>query len=142
MRKLRDIIAGREVICVTATKSVLDAAKLMASKHVGAILITKGKRLEGILTERDVLTRVVVPGRNAATVKVAEIMTRDPVAMSPDKPFSHALLAMSDGGFRHMPVVEDGEAVGVVSIRDAIGAEHEELDRVMETIEHIAGQIR
>lgn len=142
MRTLRDIIAGREMIAVTAAQSVLDAAKLMAGKHIGAILVTRNQSLEGILTERDIITRVVAPGRNAANVKVAEIMTADPLAMTPDKPFSHALIAMADGGFRHMPVVENGKAVGVVSSRDAIGAEHEELDRMLQTIEHIAGHIR
>ncbi len=136
-RKLRDIVATREVVAIAAKQSVLDAAKLMVSKHVGSLLIIDGQKLEGIVTERDILTRVVAQGRDPTTLTVGEVMTRDPIVMSLDRPFSHALTAMADGKFRHLPVVDGHKVVGVVSIRDATGAEHEELDRVLTALDSI-----
>lgn len=139
-RTLKDIIARRELVTATVTQSALDVARLMASKSVASVLIINEQQLEGIVTERDIITRVVVPGRQAETVKVTEIMTRHPVVMAADKLFSHALLAMADGGFRHLPVIDGGHAVGVVSIRDALGVEHEELDRLKNALDSIAGK--
>ena len=134
-RKLKDIIADRPPVSASITQSALDAAKLIASNAVGSIIVTDGQRLQGIVTERDLITRVLALGRNPETVKLAEIMTPHPVVMPPDKLFSHALLAMADGGFRHMPVVEGLQVLGVVSIRDALGVEHEELDRLRQALD-------
>ncbi len=138
MRKLKEIVAGREPITVTADRSVWHAAKLMAKKHVGAVLVVEGSKLRGILTERDILNRVIVPKLDPATVKVGEVMTPDPVSLSPDKLSCHAMALMTSGGFRHTPVVKSGEVVGVVSIRDAISEEHDELERLNKMLMNFA----
>lgn len=137
MRNLKNVVAGREVISILATQSVFDAAKLMAAKNVGAVLVMNGPRLDGILTERDIITKIVALGRNPETVLVSEIMTANPVVMAADKPFVRALVAMSEGKFRHIPVVEGFKVIGVVSIRDAIGAEHEQMDRMIHALNSI-----
>ena len=142
MRTLGNIIANRELIAVTSKQTAWDAANLMATRHVGAVLVIDGKKLNGIVTERDIMTRVVVPKRNPETIAVTEIMTRNPSVLGSANPFSHALILMAEGGFRHMPVVDGDVAVGVVSIRDAIGAEQAELEQAQQTFEHIAGHIR
>ena len=134
-RKLKDIILNRPLISASITQSALDAAKLMTSKGVGSIIVTNGQQLEGIVTERDLITRVMALGLNPETVKLSEIVTRHPIVMAPEKPFSHALLAMADGGFRHMPVVDGFKVLGVVSIRDALGVEHEEWDRLRQALD-------
>jgi CBS domain-containing protein len=141
MRKLKEIIAGRELVAITATQSVMDAAKLMATKRVGAVVVIEDAELNGIITERDILTRVVATGRAPASVTVAEVMTRNPVTITLDKQFSHALVMMAEGGFRHMPVVEDGKVEGVVSIRDALGTEQREMERLQARLEDIAKHI-
>ena len=139
MRNLKNVVAGREVISILATQSVLDAAKLMAAKNVGAALVMNGQRLDGIVTERDIIKKIVALGRNPETVAVSEIMTGNPVVMAADKPFVRALVAMSEGKFRHIPVVEGFKVIGVVSIRDAIGSEHEQMDRMIQALNSIEG---
>jgi len=124
------MIAGREPGIVTAEKSVWHAAKLMTRKHVGAVLVVEGKKLTGILTERDILNRVIVPKLDPAIVKVGDIMTPDPKVLSSEQLSCHAMALMTSGGFRHTPVVEKGKVIGVISIRDAVDEEHDELERL------------
>lgn len=110
-----------------APKTVVSkAAKLMAARNVGAILIVEDHRLVGILTERDVLFRVVAPGLDARVTRLADVMTRTPHTVAPDKPFGYALLVMHENGFRHLPVVEGGKIIGIVSSRSAMDPDLEE----------------
>jgi CBS domain-containing protein len=105
---------------------VSKAAKLMAAKNVGAIMVVEGDRLVGIFTERDVVFRVVAPGLDPQTTPLAEVMTRAPLTVDPDKAFGYALVLMQENGFRHLPVIQDGEPVGIVSSRTAMDPELEE----------------
>src|SRR5258707_15058200 len=89
--------------------------------RIGAIFVVDGGGLAGIFTERDALFRVVAEGRDPATTRVAEGMTDNPRTIGPDRPFGHALHLMYEGEFRHVPVVEDGRPLGMVSARDALG---------------------
>ena len=88
----------------------------MVDRDVGAVLVMEGAELLGILTERDVL-RAVAAGIEAETV-VSDWMTRDPETMGPDDTTQHAAVLMIHGGFRHLPVVDEGELVGILSLRD------------------------
>ena len=106
-----------------APSTVLEAAQLMKGHNVGALLVTDAGRRVGIFTERDAVFRVVAQGRNPRTTPLALEMTADPVTIDPGKPLGHALHMMYEAGFRHVPVVERGRPVGVVSARDALGAE-------------------
>lgn len=125
-RTIRSIIEQQEVVTAPESMTVNAAARLMKEREVGAILIMDEGRLVGIFTERDALFRVVSEGRDAKTTCLAEVMTRNPRTIHPDKPFPDALHLMHEGGFRHVPVVENGQPVGMISARDALGPELED----------------
>jgi CBS domain-containing protein len=108
---------------------VNEAAKLMANRNVGAIMVVEAARLVGICTERDIVFRVVALGHDVQTTRIADVMTPAPVTVDPDKPFGYALLRMHEGGFRHLPVIKDGKIVGIVSARNA-------MDPALEEFEH------
>jgi CBS domain-containing protein len=123
---IRKVLEPRKLVVAPPDASVDDAARLMKEAHVGAVLIVEQGRLVGIFTERDAVCRVLAARRDSLLTKVAEVMTRDPVTVSPDETFGYALLLMHDNGFRHAPVVENGRPIGVVSMRHALDPELEE----------------
>ena len=138
-RPVSQIIARQPFGAVPATLSVVEAARLMAQQHIGALLVIEGRRLVGIFTERDALFRVIAQHRDPATTTLAEVMTADPITIAPDKPFGHALHLMYEGGFRHVPVVvRDGTPVGMVSARDLLGPELQQFAREVGAREHIS----
>jgi CBS domain-containing protein len=120
LRSLRSIISEQPPATAEKTATVLEAAILMKEKSKGALLVCDGTRLTGIFTERDALFRVIAAGRDAATTTLADVMTPQPMTMHPDEPFIKALRLMHKRGFRHLPVVENGRPLGVVSARDAL----------------------
>ena len=124
-RLIQKIIEGQEIVTSTADTTVIDAAGLMRDKHIGAVIVVENGKLVGIFTERDALFHVVAEGRDVKTTRLADVMTRNPQSVKPDQPFSVALQLMYGGKFRHVPVVEDGRPVGIISARDALGPELE-----------------
>ena len=124
-RTIRTIIDQQELVTAAASMTVSEAARLMEERRVGAIMVVEDEQLVGMFTERDALFRVVAKERDGQTTPLAEVMTRNPRTIHPDKPFAHALEMMHEGGFRHVPVVENGRPVGIVSVRDALGPELE-----------------
>jgi CBS domain-containing protein len=125
-RSIRAIIAEQELVIAPETISVSAAAQLMKQKEVGAVMVVDEGRLVGLFTERDALFRVLAEGRDTRTTRLADVMTRNPTTIHPDRPFPEALHIMHEGGFRHVPVVEDHRPVGMVSARDALGPELED----------------
>jgi len=124
-RTIRMIIAEQEPVTAPATMTVSEAARLMREHRVGAIMVVQEGALAGIFTERDALIRVLAEERDVRTTRLADVMTRDPKTIHPDRSFAEALQMMYGGSFRHVPVVEDGRPVGMVSARDALGPELE-----------------
>ena len=120
-RPVRSIIENQAPVTATADMTVTAAARLMKAKRTGAILVVEGARLAGIFTERDALFRVIAEGRNPEKTKLGDVMTRNPRTIAPDRPFGHALHLMHEGEFRHVPVVQNGRPLGIVSARDALG---------------------
>ena len=116
----------RKLILVPGSMTVREAAKLMKTKRYGAVLVTEGDELLGIFTERDAIFRVIAVGLDPDATPLADVMTKDPTTITPDKTFGHAMLMMHEGGFRHVPVVEDGKLVGMVSSRNALDPDLEE----------------
>ena len=116
----------RKLILVPGTMTVREAAKLMKTKHYGAVLITEGEELLGIFTERDAVFRVLAVGLDPEETQLADVMTKEPKTIAPEKTFGHAMLMMHEGGFRHVPVVDDGKLVGMVSSRNALDPDLEE----------------
>ena len=123
---VRNIMDPRKLILVPGALTVRAAAEVMKSRHYGAVLITEGEALLGIFTERDALFRVIAVGRNPDTTPVSAVMTKNPKTIAPDKTFGHAMLMMHKGGYRHVPVVEGGKLVGMVSSRNALDPDLEE----------------
>jgi CBS domain-containing protein len=124
----RSIATKQTLTTLTADVTVRHAAKTMAERHIGAVLITSNGKLEGIFTERDVLNRVVAPGKDPDTVKVGEVMTRNPDTVTPEATALDTLIRMQTKGYRHLPVVNDGELVGIISVRDLFNAVKRELE--------------
>jgi CBS domain-containing protein len=122
-RPVRSLIARQKVLTVTKDTTVLDASRLMKKMKVGAAMVVAKDKLIGIFTERDALFRVLAEGRDPATTRLADVMTPKPQTIAPDRPFGYALHLMFEGGFRHVPVVENGRPIGMISARDALGPE-------------------
>ena len=125
-RTIRSIIEQQDLVTAPGDTTVIAAARLMKEHHVGALMVVEQGQLAGVFTERDALFRVIAEGRDVQGTQVADVMTRNPQIIHPDKPFADALHVMYEGGFRHVPVVEDGRPVGMISARDALGPELED----------------
>ena len=135
-KSVRSVMQRRKVLKATPDTLVSKAAKLMAAKSVGAIMVIEDDRLVGIFTERDVVFRVVARGLDAQATRLADVMTRAPHTVDPDKPFGYALLMMQEKGFRHLPVIQDGKPIGIVSSRSAMDPELEEFVSEAERRKH------
>jgi CBS domain-containing protein len=125
-RPVRAVIEHQKPVTATSGLSVAEAAKKMRLHRVGALLVVDGEQLAGIFTERDALFRVIAEGRDPESTHLADVMTPNPRAIAPDRPFRHALHMMFEGNFRHVPVVEDGRLLGIISARDALGPDLQE----------------
>lgn len=137
-RSIRMIVQHqKKVLTAPPTMTVDEAARLMKKHGASALMVVEGTRLAGIFTERDGLFRVLATNRDPHVTRLRAVMTRNPKTVSPDKAFGYALFMMYEGGFRHIPVVEDGALVGMVSARDALGPELQQFSEEMQNREHI-----
>ncbi|WP_374241373.1 CBS domain-containing protein [Zoogloea sp.] len=138
-RTLRQVITGQTLVTARRDTSVRAAAVAMAEQSVGAILVVDDSgRLIGLFTERDALNRVVARGLAPEQTPLAAVMTDKLQTATPDKTLGHALHLMFEGGFRHLPVVEDGRPVGMVSARNALGLEILQFERERQERDHLA----
>ena len=124
-RTIREIIEGQEPLTSTASMTVAEAAQLMKRRNVGAMMVVDGDKLVGMFTERDALFRVLAGELDGKTTLLSEVMTPNPRTIQPNRLFVHALGIMHEGRFRHLPVIEDGRPIGMISARDAFGPELE-----------------
>jgi CBS domain-containing protein len=115
-----ELIKQRSPVTVDKNASVREAARKMLENNVGAVVILDNGRLEGIFTERDALKFFVATRRNADVTDVSESMTKSPVTVEPGTELETARDIMVDGKFRHLPVVEAGSVVGVISLRELV----------------------
>lgn len=124
-RLVGEVIEGQKCLTVSARTSVRQAAQLMKAHHVSALMVVGAtKMLLGICTERDLVFDVVAEGLDPDDTSVSFVMTANPLTITPDKPFGHALHMMYEGGFRHVPVVDGmGRPVGMTSARDALATD-------------------
>ena len=129
------------VVKVTPEMSVLEAIKTLAAEDVGAVIVMNGDRLAGILSERDYTRKVILKGRSSDTTRVEEIMTPNVLVVTPRTKTRECMSLMTEKGIRHLPVVDDGRVVGMVSIRDIVGDIIADQDFTIEQLEHyISGQ--
>ena len=125
-QRIRSVMKKKSVLKAPPDTTVSKAAKLMAKKNVGAVMVVEEEKLVGIFTERDAVFRVMAQGRDAKATRLSEVMTVEPQTVDPDKSFGYALLIMQEHGFRHVPVIENGKPIGIVSARHALDPEMEE----------------
>lgn len=120
---VRQVLSGKgaDVVTIAPDKSLAQAAKLLAEMRIGAVVVSSDeKAVAGILSERDIIQALARNGAAALDQKVADSMTRDVVTCSMQADADHLMRLMTDGKFRHVPVVEDGVLVGIVSIGDVV----------------------
>jgi len=120
---VRQVLSGKgaDVVTIAPDKSLAQAAKLLAEKRIGAVVVSSDeKTVAGILSERDIIRALARNGAAALDQKVADSMTRDVVTCSVQADADHLMRLMTDGKFRHVPVVENGALVGIVSIGDVV----------------------
>jgi len=129
MKTLRDLIKDRRLYSVDATRTVLEAARYMMEHNVGAVPVLRNGDLVGILSERDIMNRVVAVGRTPGTTAVSEVMTANPRAVAADESIEECLFIMREFGFRHLPIVDGKELKGLVSLRDVLMHQAAEIER-------------
>ena len=142
MRTVRQLLADKpaEVHAVAPEAPVVEAIRLMADKSIGAVLVLRGETLAGILSERDYARKVVLQGRSSADTPARAIMTAQVVTVGPDTPVTACMQLMTERRIRHLPVVEGGQVVGVISIGDLVKAVIEDQQLELEHLQrYIAG---
>lgn len=138
MRKLSDVTLDQNPLVLKSSTSVIEACRHMSERRAGSVaVVDETGRLVGIFTGRDAVSRVLAGGRDAATTRLADVMTSDPATLSPDQTSLDALRLMWDGGFRHLPMVKGGKVVGVVSRGDFNGVEFDTHERERDLWEHM-----
>ena len=127
---------GRSVFTIEPDASVYDAIAMMAEKHVGALAVTEGDKLVGLISERDYARKGVLQGRSSPDTKVREIMIDRVMVVTPERTTEECMAIMTEKRFRHLPVVEDGNLVGMVSIGDMVKVIISEQQFTIEQLEH------
>ncbi|NJD86970.1 MAG: CBS domain-containing protein [Betaproteobacteria bacterium] len=123
MKNVTDLLkskAQRQMVTVKPEDTVLDAIKLLAKEDVGAAVVVSGGQLVGIFSERDYTRKIVLKGRHSETTRVEEIMTANVICVTPRTKTRDCMALMSEKNIRHLPVVDEGRVVGMVSIRDIV----------------------
>jgi CBS domain-containing protein len=130
VEQVSDILKGKQgaLLTISSEASVFDMVAQMVEANVGSLLVTVGGRIEGIVTERDYLRRVTLEGRTDKETPVSEIMTSPLIVVTPETPVEECMAIMTDRRIRHVPVVDDGEVVGLVSIGDLVKFQSQQQD--------------
>jgi len=143
MKTVAELLKAKpaRVVSVTPEMTVLDAIKVLAAEDVGAAIVMTGNRLAGIVSERDYTRKVILQGRASNNTRVEEIMTANVVCVSPRTKARECMELMTEKQIRHLPVVDEGRVVGMVSIRDIVSDIIADQDFTIEQLEHyISGQ--
>ena len=120
MRTVRQLLETKsaDVFSIAPDAPVIEAIRLMAERRIGALLVMEGPRLAGIMSERDYARKVVLQGRSSKDTPVRDIMTAEVISVGPQDTTEQCMQLVTDGRIRHLPVVESGQVIGVVSIGD------------------------
>ena len=138
MRTVRQLLEskGGRAIAIAPEEPVLEAIQLMSDHHIGAVLVMRGEELLGILSERDYARKVILKGRSSAETAAWEIMSSPVVSVGPQDTVNTCMRVMTDRRIRHLPVVDDGLVVGVLSIGDLVKAVIEEQQEEIAQLQH------
>ena len=143
MKIIKDILStkGHEVYTISPDGTVYEALSLMAERNVGALVILEGETMVGLISERDYARKIVLKGRLSKDTPVSEIMTRDPVTVTLDHDLEQCMEVMTNERVRHLPVLEQGRLIGIISIGDVVKGiiDHKEFI-IQEMQKYIKGQ--
>jgi CBS domain-containing protein len=128
MITIREILRGRHTFSANTHDTVLHTARYMVEHNIGAVPVLRDGQLEGIFSERDIMKRVLVEGLDPARTAVADVMTRNPLVVSPDDELERCLVLMKQHGFRHLPVCNGRKLEGFLSLRDLLLHEVDQKD--------------
>ena len=128
MKNIAAVVKGREIYHLSAEQTIREAARYMSEKRVGAVVVLEGDRLVGVLSERDIMGRVVAKELDPDQTRVRDVMTREIVVVKPEESHDDGLRKMKQAGCRHLPVVEGDRYVGMVSLRDLLQVDLTEKD--------------
>ncbi len=123
-----DLLKNQVTISAEAHQPVLEVARMMVEHNIGAVPVLEDGQLTGIFSERDLMRRVVVGGKDPARTPVSEVMTEDPLTVAPSDPLETCMTLMKRHGFRHLPVCAGRELKGVISLRDILLHDLDEKD--------------
>jgi len=143
MKIIKDILEakGHEVYTISPDATVYEALSLMAEKNVGALVILEGETLEGLISERDYARKIILKGKFSKDTPVHEIMSREPVTVTMDDDLEHCMELMTDKRVRHLPVVEEGRLIGIISIGDVVKGIIDHKEFIIQQLEkYIKGQ--
>ena len=131
---------GQNVETIAPATSVFDAVRLMAEKNIGALLVMEGQTIAGMLTERDYARKIILMGRSSKETRVRDVMTSPVMYVRPDQTNEECMALMTDNRVRHLPVVDQGKLIGLISIGDLVKDIISEQKFIIEQLEHyIAG---
>jgi len=142
MKQVRDILnsKGHEVWSVHSGSSVFDSLKLMAEKGVGSLLVMDDGKLVGIITERDYARKIILEGKSSRSSSVRDIMTTKVLCVTPDRTVDECMALMTDQRARHLPVIDQKQVIGVISIGDLVKARISEQQFLIDQLQsYIAG---
>ncbi len=137
MRTVKDILVtkGSNVITIDRKQTVYDAILLMDTHHIGSLVVTDQGELAGVITERDYACKIIVKGKQSKTTNVEEIMSENLVVARPATTMNECMALMTDKRIRHLPVLEDGKLVGLISIGDVVKEVIDEQNFMIEQLE-------
>ena len=143
MKTVAELLKAKpaRVVKVRPDQSVLEAIKVLAQEDIGAAIVMTGDRLAGIFSERDYTRKVILKGRSSDSTRVEEIMTASVIVVNPRTRARECMALMTEKNIRHLPVVDEGRVIGMVSIRDIVSDIIADQDFTIEQLEHyISGQ--
>ena len=139
MKSVAEILRSKPeqaVHTITPSASVFDAVKLMAEKSIGALLVMEDLKIDGIITERDYARKIVLMGRSSKETPVRDIMTAPVMYVRPDQTNEECMALMTDNRVRHLPVIDDGKLIGLISIGDLVRDIISEQKFIIDQLEH------
>ena len=129
---------GREVVSAPPNQTVADAAQLMARQGIGSVLVLSGGAIAGILSERDIVRTLAEAGADCLDRPISDLMTSHVVTCGPEEQVDRVMALMTDGRFRHVPVIDQGRLVGLVSIGDVVKSR---LEQAQAEVEHLSAYV-
>jgi CBS domain-containing protein len=144
MCSIYELVKGQEMCVADVNDNVMQVAAAMVERNIGAVPVLREGKLAGVFSERDLMRRIVVEGRDPNATKVGQVMTREPLSVSRSDDLEHCLRLMREHGFRHLPICEGGRLLGFVSLRDMLLRDLSEKDdevRLMRAYIHSAPEL-